>query len=209
VAASWGAGLVGPVAGVSDKWHLWVDSLCLTDPTNTSNQLHCSHTHNAQIVHAVSDAATGPFVFADVAVAPSANNPAAVYHPQSKLYLLYYLDMARGGVMTPPVPSWAGMCTGAPANVTHAAAPAAESDGGIQWGHSKKACTGAGNCEVVAIQCKCDCLHSMRHVALHLCRVWTVIPLRNASCCHEREAKLSGVQTQHIRVDHGPRWCRR
>lgn len=157
VAASWGAGLVGPVAGVSDKWHLWVDTLCLTDPTNSSHKLRCSHTHNAQIVHAVSEAATGPFEFADVAVQPSVNNPAAVYHPQSKLYLLYYVDMAYEGVMTPPTPSWAGMCTGAPINVTHAT-PATE-HGNMHRNHTGKVCTDAGNCEVVAIQCTCHCSH--------------------------------------------------
>jgi hypothetical protein len=92
LSASWGAGLVPPVPGVSEKWHLYVDSVCVGPAP-----LACSHTHMAQLVHAEADQATGPFVFADVAVLPSANNPAAVYDPVSKLYLLYYLDMCLGG----------------------------------------------------------------------------------------------------------------
>ena len=43
--------------------------------------------------------------FSDIAVAPAVNNPAAVWHAQSSLYLLYYTDM--GSPMSPPVPSYA------------------------------------------------------------------------------------------------------
>ena len=77
-----------PVAGVSDKWDLFVDSLCLRNPHNSSEKLGCSHTRNSQIVHATSSSAEGPYAFSDVAVPPSVNNPAAVYHAQEKLYLL-------------------------------------------------------------------------------------------------------------------------
>ena len=149
VAASWGAGLVPPVPGISRRWHLWVDSLCLTDPTNASAQLGCSHTKNALIVHASAESASGPYVFEDVAVQPSANNPAAVYHPGAKLYLLYYLDM--GSPMVPPVPSWSNQCTGArngsiPRHATLLPpAPAALPTAAVP-------CTGAGTCERVAIQ---------------------------------------------------------
>ena len=78
LAASWGAGIVPPVPGVTDEYHLFVDSLCLTDPTNSSHRLGCSHTRNALIVHATAASVTGPYTFADVAVPASVNNPAAV-----------------------------------------------------------------------------------------------------------------------------------
>jgi hypothetical protein len=113
LSASWGAGLVPPVKGVSEKWHLYVDSICIGPAP-----LMCSHTHMAQLVHATAAAADGPYEFADVAVLPSANNPAAVYDPVSKLYLLYYLDMCLGGPPDcPPLPTAAianwTQCTGA------------------------------------------------------------------------------------------------
>ena len=43
LAASWGAGLVPPVAGVSPLWHLYVDSLCIGPAP-----LACSHTVRLQ-----------------------------------------------------------------------------------------------------------------------------------------------------------------
>ena len=44
LAASWGAGLVPPVPGVSKKWDLFVDSICVGP-----FPLQCSHTDLAQV----------------------------------------------------------------------------------------------------------------------------------------------------------------
>ena len=114
-----------PVPGVSDKWHLYVDSLCIGPAP-----LACSHTHMAQLVHAEAAAAPGggpgPFTFKDVAVLPSANNPAAVYDPVTKLYLLYFLDMCLGGPPDCPplldsmIANWT-KCTGQPKSAAAAA----------------------------------------------------------------------------------------
>jgi hypothetical protein len=103
-AASWGAGLVPPVVGVSDKWDLFVDSICLRNPHNSSEKLGCSHTRNSQIVHATSSSAEGPYTFSDVAVPPSVNNPAAVYHAQEKLYLLVSIMLLMLLLLPPPPP---------------------------------------------------------------------------------------------------------
>ena len=54
LAASWGAGLVPPVPGVSDLWHLFVDSICIG-----AFPLQCSHTHMAQLVHATASHPAG------------------------------------------------------------------------------------------------------------------------------------------------------
>lgn len=163
VAASWGAGLVGPVPNGSQQWHLWVDTLCLTNPHNASDELHCSHTNNAMIVHATADQPTGPYEFADIAVEPSANNPAAVYHAQSGLYLLYYLDMGNPKDFSPPIPDWARACTGASMSDSGSIAHFSQLKGGrsnssggnvfaAEFQATHPVCTGAGSCERVAIQ---------------------------------------------------------
>ena len=86
------------------------------------------------------------YVFSDIAVVPTVNNPAAVWHAQSSLYLLYYTDM--GSPMSPPVPSYAEQCTGQPRNVTFTA------DVEMTRGEAAAddACTESGNCERIAIQ---------------------------------------------------------
>jgi hypothetical protein len=114
------------------------------------------------IVHATADKPTGPYQFADIAVEPSANNPAAVYHKHSGLYLLYYLDMGNPEDFSPPIPAWSRSCTGASAN---------DSDSNMHFSRMKSGrfdrssnisiaefqatapvCSSAGNCERVAIK---------------------------------------------------------
>jgi hypothetical protein len=79
------------------------------------------------------------------------NNPAAVWHAQSRLYLLYYLDM--GSPMSPPVPAYAAQCTGQPRNGRSSTLTAdleAHQDDAAQG--AADACTDDGNCARIAIR---------------------------------------------------------
>ena len=82
--AGWGAS-VRRDPSAPDKWHAFVDTICQANRTaagQPARYVTCYHTQGTNIVHLVSERATGPYSFADVSLGAETNNPHAVIRSQ-------------------------------------------------------------------------------------------------------------------------------
>ncbi len=78
--AGWGAS-VRRDPNAPGKWHAFVDTICQANRTaagQPARYVTCYHTQGTNIVHLVSDKATGPYSFADVSLGAETNNPHAI-----------------------------------------------------------------------------------------------------------------------------------